>query len=578
MLHRRPKLNLIDGPSPKVVLPACLSYALQPIADVHTGTVYAYEALVRGTDEAGFASIDAYFQHAHNSGSLYRTELALFELALAAFRRLPARAGLKIFLNIDGRVFAEPGFDPANFAAVADRMGVPRDSLCLELSEKFGVLGSRSPAQTVRSVRAEGLRIAVDDFGQGFSELKLLYETTPEYVKIDRFFISRIAVSPRKRLFVSTVVNLAHVLGARVVAEGVETAEEFDTCREIGCDYAQGWFVDRPLRSPADAPSSYPHVAARLRPNPQADRDLIDACLNRLDAIAIDADPAEVTARFQADPSHSVLPVVDGGGEPLGIVRERELRQLRPGEPLRAYVARAPVVDINGSVEQLLDAAASVRRSDGLLVTNGSRYEGVLTPAGLLRIMNERRSTAESGVNHLTRLPGSDAVAAKSEEAATATANARAICFFDFNHFKAFNDTYGYGRGDRVIILFAEVLRRNFVRDHFFLGHSGGDHFFTFTAVETAEAVRRHAEAVLAEFRAEVVSFYEPADRERGYIIVQDAKGTELAHPTVTASAAVLSLPVGVPGPDPEALQLLAAESVRAAKLERGSIICRTVG
>ena len=116
------------------------------------------------------------------------------------------------------------------------------------------------------------------------------------------------------------------------------------------------------------------------------------------------------------------------------------------------------------------------------------------------------------------------------------------------------------------------------MRDHFFLGHSGGDHFFTFTAVETAEAVRRHAEAVLAEFRAEVVSFYEPADRERGYIIVQDAKGTELAHPTVTASAAVLSLPVGVPGPDPEALQLLAAESVRAAKLERGSIICRTLG
>ncbi|MBR7518869.1 EAL domain-containing protein, partial [Mycobacterium tuberculosis] len=71
------------------------------------------------------------------------------------------------------------------------------------------------------------------------------------YVKIDRYFIAGIDSSPRRRQVVRHVVDVAHSVGARVIAEGIETAAEFACCREAGCDLAQGWFVDRPQIDPA---------------------------------------------------------------------------------------------------------------------------------------------------------------------------------------------------------------------------------------------------------------------------------------------------------------------------------------
>jgi EAL domain-containing protein (putative c-di-GMP-specific phosphodiesterase class I) len=101
-------------------------------------------------------------------------------------------------------------------------------------------------SQILEELRGLGVRTAIDDFGVGFSQLRVLCDHSVDYVKIDGHFIRGMAESHRKRLFAGTVTKLAHELGSCVVAEGVETEVDFLSCREAGCDLVQGYFVARP--------------------------------------------------------------------------------------------------------------------------------------------------------------------------------------------------------------------------------------------------------------------------------------------------------------------------------------------
>ena len=134
-------------------------------------------------------------------------------------------------------------------------------------------------------MRKQGFKLAIDDFGVGHGEMKLLCDYPVDYLKIDRHFISGIDKSPRKRHLVKNIVNMAHVLGIRVIAEGIETEAEFITCRESGVDLVQGWFIARPTTFVSELQPSYPlsrryrphaplQPVARRNPHPQADRAL----------------------------------------------------------------------------------------------------------------------------------------------------------------------------------------------------------------------------------------------------------------------------------------------------------------
>ena len=228
-------------------LPSSLAYALQPIVDAHSGAVFAYEALLRGTDIAGYGSIETFFDTAHAEGRLWAVEQTLHQMALATFRRLPGGSDRKIFLNIDNRVFASADFTPETIADTANRLGVPPDRVVIELSEKY----AGASIDLVARMRRAGLHIALDDFGRGFSELKLLHDASPEIVKVDRFYVDGVANAPRKRLFLTTIVELAHVLGARVVAEGVETERQQDLLRDLGCHELQGYLFAKPMSARA---------------------------------------------------------------------------------------------------------------------------------------------------------------------------------------------------------------------------------------------------------------------------------------------------------------------------------------
>ncbi|MGB5964668.1 MAG: EAL domain-containing protein [Sulfurimonadaceae bacterium] len=98
----------------------------------------------------------------------------------------------------------------------------------------------------------------IDDFGVGFSGFKLLYEFTPDVIKIDRFFLSGICKDQKKRIIVENIIQLAKRLGVKIFAEGIERQSELDVCIDIGCEFVQGYFIQRPSCYLNDIRTAYP--------------------------------------------------------------------------------------------------------------------------------------------------------------------------------------------------------------------------------------------------------------------------------------------------------------------------------
>ncbi|MBF0355024.1 MAG: GGDEF domain-containing protein [Alphaproteobacteria bacterium] len=558
-----------------------LDFAFQPIVNIHTGYCCGYEALLRHTDEVGFASIGDFFDCCHAQGVLPGVEGVLLAKAALKFAPLPGASKLRLFLNVDNRTLGvQATIDPLK--AVLKEMELTQTCIAFEVSERHPFHLSADPTQVIRDLKRDAFKIAIDDFGIGFSGLQLLYMAEPEYLKIDRFFITNIATDAKKKLFLTHMVNVAHVMGVEVIAEGVETEQEFFSCKDIGCDLVQGFMIQRPTCSVEQLRTHYPDIEAlsrRERRHRGSDQKIIFEQIERLVPLTADSDMRSVFTRFRDSKNHNFLPVVDNAGEPMGLIRERDLKEFTYstygkeiicnknfGYKITHFIARCPIADVHTPAEKILEIFSANASSEGVIIVENMKYVGFLGAHALLKVINEKNLAFARDQNPLTKLPGNGIIHGLVTEALADRDNAYAFVYFDFDNFKPFNDKYGFRQGDRAILLFAEILTRELISHGASLGHVGGDDFFAcFKGMDGAEvAVLTHA--VSLQFRYEVESFYEAQDRKLGYIEAQDREGRERRFPLLTVSAAILDLPVGHGASTVEEIGWLIAELKHQAK------------
>lgn len=561
---------------------ATLDMALQPIVNIHTGACYGYEVLLRNTEAAGFAQIQDFFDACHADGALAAMEMALRDKALAKFVELEHWRQAKLFVNLDNRALDDTGEIAARTRALLDRRGVDESQVVFEVSERHGFVQTGAASALLTPYKRAGLRLAIDDFGTGFSGLQLLYFAEPDFLKIDRFFVSDIASDSKKKLFLSQIVNIAHLLGVVVVAEGVETEREYFVCKDIGCDLIQGYLVQRPTIDQAELKPLY-HGVARLAKSERrlatGDHKLIADQITVVDPISQDCRMEEVFERFRADKSLTFFPVVDEAGEPVGIVREKELKDYTYslygkalisnktiGRKLKDFVTRCPMADINTRAEHILQAYSAVERSEGIIIVDNMKYVGFLSAHSLLRVINEKNLAAARDQNPLTKLPGNNLIHEYVSDVLAATDQDAVLAYFDFDNFKPFNDKYGFRLGDRAILLFAELLSKALPRETCFPAHVGGDDFFGgFRGLDYDDALRITRE-VAATFRRDVESFYDDETRACGHIVGQDRVGNVVRFPLMSVSAAVVHLPAGRPVHTVDEVSQLIAELKKEAK------------
>lgn len=222
--------------------------AFQPKLDLATGRVTGAEALARWTHpQKGEISPADFILVAEQHNRIERLTDFVLRSSLAAIRRISVQSpGFTIAVNLSPRLL-----DDASIVGQIDRAlrdhGVAADSLTIEVTESAAIATSAQAIETLARLCALGVRLSIDDYGTGFSTLEYLKKVPAAEIKIDKSFVSQIAISAADRLMVNSTIELAHSLGRKVVAEGVEDQETLSILHRMGCDSVQGYCVSRPM-------------------------------------------------------------------------------------------------------------------------------------------------------------------------------------------------------------------------------------------------------------------------------------------------------------------------------------------
>jgi diguanylate cyclase (GGDEF)-like protein len=216
----------------------------QPKIDLHSGDVSGVEALVRWNHPTrGLLYPDAFLGLVEEFGlmpSLTQQvlEMALDQAALWAAKGRP----MTVAVNLSASSLVDDNL-PERVAAMLAARGVPTSRLQLEITEEF-LMADRDRARSILArLHDSGIEISVDDFGTGYSSLSYLLDLPIDELKLDRSFVFPMADDARSAALVASTIALAHSLGLRIVAEGVETRVVFTELRRLGCDHAQGYFM-----------------------------------------------------------------------------------------------------------------------------------------------------------------------------------------------------------------------------------------------------------------------------------------------------------------------------------------------
>jgi EAL domain-containing protein (putative c-di-GMP-specific phosphodiesterase class I)/FixJ family two-component response regulator len=218
----------------------------QPILRLSDGTLDGFEALLRWQHPRhGLIPPGEFLPLTEEFGLGPCLDRLVINKALAQLRDWSASCDpVPINVNVSAKTLSAPGFLDHVRQALR-KAGVPPRLLCVEVTE--GQALSASAAPVLRALREAGLRVAVDDFGTGYSSLARLREMPADTVKLDRAFLHGPAEGDAGRDFLQRIVELAHSLSLRVVAEGVETEAEHALVRDAGCNAAQGYLFAPPL-------------------------------------------------------------------------------------------------------------------------------------------------------------------------------------------------------------------------------------------------------------------------------------------------------------------------------------------
>jgi len=246
----------------------------QPLVDIDGHTVLGYEALVRWQHpQRGLLAPDEFIPLAEESGQISALGTWVLRRACADVAALPG--GLKVAVNLSPAQFSQSDLQATVQAALRDS-GLPARQLELEITESLLLGQNPAVRQTLQALSALGVRIAMDDFGTGHSSLSYLWQFPFHKLKIDRSFTQHLGDDRRVALIVRAIITLAHGLGLRVNAEGVETAAQAAVLRELGCDELQGYLLGRPAPLPAVAEPAV-NGAASAQAMPQSAEQLARA-------------------------------------------------------------------------------------------------------------------------------------------------------------------------------------------------------------------------------------------------------------------------------------------------------------
>ena len=543
------------------LLAACrgegLKMAFQPIFNLNDGSVHGYEALMR--PPAPWQGPLQLIEAARAAGLGVTLDLACCELAVRDFMRLNLAGRLFLNLGTDSMIAAGSAQSPLVDLAVRHRL--PTSRIVVELTERDPIPDDGQVIEAMTRLRGCGLGTALDDYGQGYSGMRLWLELRPEIIKIDSYFISNLQTSSAKFDALRSMVSLAQSLETQLLAEGIETMGELAIIRDLGIALGQGYFLGRPSLDPphgiaAEALSALKSRQIAVYPEKSHIQTPSQTVAQLLTVVA-QVDPATsneaIAARFDAEPQIQALAVVDKG-IPIGLINRQRFidrlnkpfyREIYGRRPCTSFMSSRPlIVEGESPIEALMHVLSNEDQrylADGFIIVSKGRYLGMGTGEALVRAVSTLRIEAARHANPLTFLPGNIPI---TEHIARLLAKGAEFvaAYADMDNFKPYNDQYGYWRGDKMIKLLSQTLAEHVDPMFDFIGHVGGDDFVVL--FQSQDWLLR-CQRIVNAFGAQARDMYNAEDQARGGLVAEDRQGNPAFFPLTTLSIGVVAVRCG---------------------------------
>ena len=535
-----------------------LDYAFQPIIYAQSGKLYAVEALLRNVqDIPNITTIDDLFDLVFSNDYLYEFDLLLREKAIKKFANINI-PNLKLFYNLDNRIIYNKNYSSGNTQKILTKYNLSKDKIIFELSEKGTSIEQNALSTMLQRYKQSGYSIAIDDFGIGVSGLKLLYFSEANIIKIDRFFISNIDQDSKKKLFCSSIIDMAHIMGMQVIAEGVETQKEFYTCKDIGADFIQGFLVQKPTKNINEILPIYNDISNLILDDKREDQNkfIDEQFIDKIEPLPVNSSLYDIILHFKKNTEHNFVPIIDEFRYFLGIIYESDIKKISYSQyglslaqnqnfstTLLKYLKPALSVEMAWGIDKILEMYnLNFQNSLGIFITNSDKYLGFINLNSLLTMSYKRNIEIATNQSPLTKLPGNNQIEKFiANSFRNIQINTTHIIYFDFNDFKPFNDIYGFRQGDRAILIFSELLQKRYPKNSF-IAHIGGDDFFVGLTDFTFEDVFELTLDIQNEFKYSAKNLYSNKDKELGYIVSKDRFGTTRNFNLLSVSCAIVEI------------------------------------
>ena len=527
----------------------------QPIISLRNGDILGHEALSRITCECAITNTEMLFSIAGEYNRLWDLELLCRTTALnAAYKFMIPPYGKMLFINVNPDTMHDEKFRKGFTKDFLNQYKIAPQNIIFEITERNVIVDMKGFVATVNHYREQDYKIAIDDAGAGYSGLNLISDIHPNYIKLDMKLIRDVNSDNLKSALIKGMVELSKESHIYLIAEGIETREELNTLIHLGVQYGQGYYIQKPSEEVIDINDQI--ILDILERNQEVTLDQQDKATNvsiknlcKYTGIV----SSKVTANYvynilKQNPCFFGLCVVDDE-IPLGIITNEKLAIKMGGHYGYSLYHNKPISELMDHEFLSVDAHTPIsmvsymamsRSSDKLydfiVVTEKDKYIGTVTIKDLLQKAMEIEVDNAKDQNPLSGLPGNRIVEQKLNQCLNCSGK-YSIAYIDIDNFKAYNDTYGFENGDRILKLLASVLKNNIPREHF-IGHIGGDDFVVILYEHRTD---RYFEAIIHEFQQKALSFYNQKDITNGFITTANRKGELEQYPLLSITTVVVN-------------------------------------
>lgn len=528
----------------------------QPIISLTDGSILGYEALSRGPVGSELERPDALFKAAEEHNLVWEVE---YLCRIKAFESASKQKISKmLFINVDPKIIYNEKFKSGFTSDFIKEYDINPRNIIFEITEKSSVDDYKVFRRIIDNYTNQGYKIALDDTGAGYSGLRMIAETNPQYIKIDMELIRDIDKKPINQALVKALKEFAYATNMNIIAEGIETKNELKTIIDLGIKYGQGYLLQKPIEilseiktSVIDMIENYQKVHHMLSYYSANNVQIGD--LARVEKpISPETYGKTVNNIFSKTPHIQGIPITDSEGNVAGLVMRNAFyaklatqygNAVYMNRPINLVMDSNPLkVKYNTPLSQVSNIAMN-RKDENLydyiiITTEDKKYYGVITVKEILDYITKLELDNAKHSNPLTGLPGNVIIEERLNKVIKEEINCY-VMYYDLDNFKPYNDIYGFENGDKILKLQAKIIQESIAEQktgYHFLGHIGGDDFISIVACEDIEKL---LDDIIKKFDRKVKTFYNKKHLLSGYIESLNRNGKKEKFPIISISIAV---------------------------------------